>query len=115
MDQDNIELAVEKASLLQDRWYLILKNDSEDTLQMTAYDTTPEESEDEEYIPAGSVILSGLVELMESDMERVMAAGMARITFLETQQTLMESTGQGPEVEHMPDTNIVKLDFGKKQ
>jgi len=27
----------------------------------------------------------------------------------------MESTDEGPEVEHLPDTNIVKLDFGKKQ
>ena len=43
---------------------------------MTAYDTTTDD-EDDEYIPAGAIILSGLVELMETDFERVMSAGLA--------------------------------------
>ena len=44
------------------------------------------DDEDDEYIPAGAVILSGLVELMESDFERVMQAGLARLAFEATRR-----------------------------
>ena len=78
---DNLETSLERASLLKDRWYLILRQgDTEDHVSMAAYDTT-EEDEDDEYIPAGAILLSGIVELMESDFERVMAAGLARLQF----------------------------------
>ncbi len=81
---------------------------------MMAYDTT-EEDEDDEYIPAGAVILSGLVELMESDFDRVMQAGLARLQFEATKEAMSEETGNGVDIKQMPDTNIVKVEFGKKQ
>ena len=64
---------------------------------------------------AGTVILSGLVELMESDFDRVMAAGLARLNFEHEKQIIEESTSNGANVETFPGTNIVKIDFGKKQ
>jgi hypothetical protein len=81
---------------------------------MTAYDTTTDD-EDDEYIPAGAVILSGLVELMESDFERVMSAGLARLKFEATQEAMIEETDNEPSVKHDPETNIVKVSFGKTQ
>ena len=55
-----LQCQLERASLLKDRWYLIFKQgDDDDHVAMTAYDTT-EDDEDDEYIPAGTVILSGL-------------------------------------------------------
>ena len=69
MDEKEMQSSLEQASLLPNRWYLIFKEGEDDEhVSMTAYDTTPED-EDDEYIPAGVVILSGLVELMESDFE----------------------------------------------
>jgi len=109
-----IEQDLERASLLPERWYLVFRQGDEDHVTMTAYDTTTEE-EDEEYLPAGSVILSGLVELMENDFERVMQAGLARLQFEAVQDAMVEETGNKPDVKHDPETNIVKVTFGKTQ
>ena len=115
MDENDITMSMERASLLKDRWYLILKQgDDDDHVAMTAYDTT-EDDEDDEYIPAGNVILSGLVELMENDFERVMQAGLARLAFEATRETMIEQTGNGADVTPLHETNIIRVDFGKKQ
>ena len=115
MSDNDFLINMERASLLKDRWYLIFRQgDDDDHVSMMAYDTT-EEDEDDEYIPAGAVILSGLVELMESDFDRVMQAGLARLQFEATQEAMSEETGNGVDINQMPDTNIVKVEFGKKQ
>ena len=115
MDDSDMQSALEKASLLEDRWYLIFKQgDTDEHVSMTAYDTTVDD-DDDEYIPAGAVILSGLVELMESDFDRVMSAGLARLRFQAAQEAMIETTGNGVDVKHDPNTNIVKVEFGKKQ
>ena len=106
---------LEKASLLPERWYLVFRQGTDDDhVMMTAYDTTTEDEADE-YIPAGAIILSGLVELMETDFERVMSAGLARLQFEATQEAMIEETGNGADVKHDPETNIVKVSFGKPQ
>ena len=114
MEENDMESMLEKASLLQDRWYIILRQTGDDNFNMAAYDTTLED-EDDEYFSAGTVILSGLVELMESDFDRVMAAGLARLKFEHEKSIIEESTSNGTNVETFPGTNIVKIDFGKKQ
>lgn len=115
MDDTELQGALERASLLQDRWYLVFrKGEDDDHLMMTAYDTT-EEDEDDEYIPAGAIVLTGLVELMETDFDRVMSAGLARLEFEAVQEAMIEETGNKPDVKHDPNTNIVKVSFGKRQ
>jgi hypothetical protein len=115
MDDKDMQGMLEKASLLPERWYLVFRQgDDDDHVMMTAYDTTIDD-EDDEYIPAGAVILSGLVELMETDFERVMSAGLARLQFEATQEAMIEETGNKPDVKHDPETNIVKVSFGKTQ
>ena len=115
MDDKEMQGMLEKASLLPERWYLVFRQGNDDDhVMMTAYDTTTED-EDDEYIPAGAIILSGLVELMETDFERVMSAGLARLQFEATQEAMIEETGNGADVKHDPETNIVKVSFGKPQ
>ena len=115
MDDREMQGMLEKASLLPERWYLVFRQGTDDDhVMMTAYDTTTED-EDDEYIPAGAIILSGLVELMETDFERVMSAGLARLQFEATQEAMIEETGNGADVKHDPETNIVKVSFGKPQ
>jgi hypothetical protein len=115
MDDKDMQGMLEKASLLPERWYLVFRQgDDDDHVMMTAYDTTIND-EDDEYIPAGAVILSGLVELMETDFERVMSAGLARLQFEATKEAMIEETGNKPDVKHDPETNIVKVSFGKTQ
>ena len=50
---------------------------------------------------------------METDFDRVMAAGLARLQFEATKEAMIADTDA--EVQHDPETNIVKIDFGKRQ
>jgi hypothetical protein len=109
------KLGLEKASLLSGRWYIIMSPSDEEGFNLTAYDTTPED-EDEDYIPAGAVVQQGIIELLESDIERVLDAGMARIAAHE----LIEQVVEEAEAEHKAtvigrDDNIVKVKFGREQ
>ena len=113
----NIDMEIEKASLLPDRWYIIMRSDDEGNFFMSAYDTN-EESEYNEYLETGEVVLNGLMELVENDFERVGAAGMARIAFHATKEEIIESVDDDDfenKVSRLPNSNIVKVDFGKKQ
>ena len=113
----NIDMEIEKASLLPDRWYIIMRSDDEGNFFMSAYDTN-EETEYNEYLETGEVVLNGLMELVENDFERVGAAGMARIAFHATKEEIVESVEEEDsdiEVSRLPNSNIVKVDFGKKQ
>ena len=111
---EDFETTLERASLLQDRYYIVIREEMTGTVRMTAYDTTPED-EDDEYIPAGAIMLSGMMELLENDFERVMSAGLARMRFQATQEAFIEEADSEATVEHLPDSNIVKIDFGKLQ
>ena len=66
---------LEKASLLPDRWYIILNKLDDETFSISAYDTTVED--DSQYFEAGTIVLNGIMELIDSDFDRVSAAGMA--------------------------------------
>ena len=100
-NDEDFEAVVEKASLLPSRYYVVIRD--------------AEEEEDDEYIPAGAVVLAGIMELMENDFDRIMNAGMARLTFQATKQSMIEEADEGATVEHLPDSNIVKVNFGKLQ
>ena len=94
-----------------------MRSDDEGNFFMSAYDTN-EESEYNEYLETGEVVLNGLMELVENDFERVGAAGMARIAFHATKEEIVESVEEEDsdiEVSRLPNSNIVKVDFGKKQ
>ena len=105
----------EKASLMPNRWYMILRKLDEESFQVSAYDTTTEE--DEEFYEAGTIVINGMMELLESDFDRVMEAGLARLAFDNVKEKLLNETSNddGPTVKHEDGTNIVKIDFGKTQ
>jgi hypothetical protein len=115
------ERQIEQASLLPGRYYIVMRADEEDNFYITAYDTTDEKDETREYLETGEVILNGLMELVESDFERVGEAGLARISFHTTKEAILESMPD-PEndeerasIEELPNSNIVKVTFGRKQ
>jgi hypothetical protein len=116
------EREFEKASLLPERWYIILSRVNDETFNMTAYDTTTilEEEEDDDYMDAGFVAQQGLMELLQNDFDRVMKAGMARIAFYDVAESIMEDIKD--EIDNIDEPrilskeeNVVKVDFGKKQ
>tara|TARA_B100001093_G_C26064977_1_gene692060 strand:+ start:204 stop:536 length:333 start_codon:yes stop_codon:yes gene_type:complete len=110
MTIDDSEL--EKASLLPDRWYIILRKMDDETFSVSAYDTTTED--DEEFYEAGTVVINGVMELMESDFDVVTAAGLARLAHSHVKEALEEVTGKR-EVTREEGTNVIKVNFGKVQ
>jgi len=110
MTIDDSEL--EKASLLPDRWYIILRKMDDETFSVSAYDTTTED--DEEFYEAGTVVVNGVMELMESDFDVVTAAGLARLAHSHVKEALEEVTGKR-EVTREEGTNVIKVNFGKVQ
>jgi hypothetical protein len=115
------ERHIEQASLLPGRYYIVMRSDEENNFFITAYDTTDEEEESREYLETGEVILNGLMELVENDFERVGNAGIARISFHSAKEHMIESLSESEaeeervQIENIPDSNVVKVKFGRKQ
>jgi len=111
----------EVASLLPDRWYIILTKVDDDNFRMTAYDTTKPMDDDDELVDAGFVTQQGIIELLENDFDRLIQAGLARIAFQEMKDTLLQEMEEhGVDVEPRErvterDNNVLKVDFGTKQ
>ena len=103
----DLQHELEKASLLPDRWYLIMK-EVEDGFTITAYDTMKSEDLQE----MGSVILSGVIELLHNDFDMVFEAGMESVKRQQQEVSLQTENG---ELVLVRDENVVKVDFGKKQ
>jgi len=114
---DDIKKKVEAASLLPDRYYLIMNYEDEDSFSMTAYDTTKGDV-DMENVPAGMVMLSGMIEMMENDFERVWDAGIARLSFIAMAESFKPESKNGEDVVDKivaREDNIVKVNFGETQ
>jgi len=113
------EREFEKASLLPERWYIILSRVNDETFNLTAYDTTTiieDDVEDDDYMDAGFVAQQGLMELLQNDFDTVMKAGMARIAFYDVADSIMEEIDGVDESRILSkEENVVKVDFGKKQ
>ena len=103
----DLQHELEKASLLPDRWYLIMK-EAEDGFTIAAYDTMKSEDLQE----MGSVILSGVIELLHNDFDMVFEAGMESVKRQQQEVRLQTENG---ELVLVRDENVVRVDFGKKQ
>ena len=103
----DLQHELEKASLLPDRWYLIMK-EAEDGFTIAAYDTMNSEDLQE----MGSVILSGVIELLHNDFDMVFEAGMESVKRQQQEVSLQTENG---ELVLVRDENVVRVDFGKKQ
>jgi len=90
---------LEKASLLPDRWYIIMK-EAEDGFTISAYDTM----QSEEYQEMGSVIMSGIIDILHNDFDTIFDAG---VKAMKSQEDEIVIKAEGD--------NIVKVDFGRQQ
>ena len=90
---------LEKASLLPDRWYIIMK-EAEDGFTISAYDTM----QSEEFQEMGSVIMSGIIDILHNDFDMIFDAG---VRAMKSQEDEIVIKAEGD--------NIVKVDFGRQQ
>jgi hypothetical protein len=115
-DNEDIDKQIEMATLLPDRWYVIFQNNKhDDNVTMSAYDTTSGPQEDG-YYDSGTVIQNGIIELLENDFERIVEAGMARLSFKQLEEEIISEVNEelGISIDERGD-NIIKVDFGAKQ
>ena len=115
---DDVDRQLEVASLLSGRYYLILNNNDLDSFSMSAYDTNIRNKNSD--IPAGMIILSGLIELMENNFETIWDAGVARTKFLAAVENIQvelddDSVDEAVDKVLSRTGNIIKVDFGKEQ
>ncbi len=109
---------LEIGSLLKDRWYIILKSvedEDKEGFRVSAYDTTPMPSPDDDYLEAGIVAQQGIMELLETDLDRVMEAGLARLSFNDLMEEIEEQAGISENRVLNTEGNVLKVDFGVKQ
>ena len=90
---------LEKASLLPERWYIIMK-EAEDGFTISAYDTM----QSEEFQEMGSVIMSGIIDILHNDFDTIFDAGVKAMKSQED-EIVIKADGD----------NIVKVDFGRQQ
>jgi hypothetical protein len=82
--------------------------EAEDGFTIAAYDTMSNEDLQE----MGSVILSGVIELLHNDFDMVFEAGMESVKRQQQEVSLQTENG---ELVLVRDENVVRVDFGKKQ
>ena len=99
----------EKLSLLPDRLYLILKpvDDGRGGLDMTAYDTT----NPKEPISPAFYVLKGIIEMMNTDLDRLVSLGQMAIM---DKIVDIQSNGDTPTAEIVDDESIELVNIGKK-
>ena len=112
-DDVEIQKQVEMMSLLPDRYYIILKPFDEENFTLTAYDTTDKTYEDDsDYNPA-MIIQEGIMEVVREDLEDVYDKGAASIKFKLAAETMIEEVEEELKSQH--GSNVIKVNFGKKQ
>ena len=90
---------LEKASLLPDILYIFMK-EAEDGFTISAYDTM----QSEEFQEMGSVIMSGIIDILHNDFDTIFDAGVRAMKSQED-EIVIKADGD----------NIVKVDFGRQQ
>ena len=96
----------EKLSLLQDRFYLILKPKGDGSFDVVAYDTTdPSKPVDSTFY-----VLKGLMETLEIDLDRLVQLGQMAIM---DKVIELQSNGETPTTDLL-EADIEQVDMGKK-
>tara|TARA_S200002703_G_scaffold20138_1_gene16454 strand:- start:507 stop:857 length:351 start_codon:yes stop_codon:yes gene_type:complete len=115
---EDYEDKIEKASLLPDRYYIILRQgDEPDIFSVMAYDTNDHEDEyDTQSIPSAMAIQHGLLSYLRDNVHELFEKGIASIAFNEVAKSMIVDIedGEGLLPKDLGD-NVVKVDFGKKQ
>jgi hypothetical protein len=117
-EEDDLTVAMERMSLLPDRYYIILSPEErpdggEGTFRLTAYDTTSKTYEKDEDFDAAMIMQEGVLSAIRERAEDLYDMGVASIKFKILAEEMLkhediplpESVGE----------NVVKVDFGKKQ
>jgi len=114
----DIELELEKLSLLGNRYYIILKPTDDENFSLAAYATVPE-VEDGEYLDAAAVAQEGLISVLTNDMGYVFDMGIEALKARELAAAVAETVDPDSEIGRTAQVeqegNVLRVDFGKPQ
>tara|TARA_S200002703_G_scaffold117270_1_gene102859 strand:- start:2636 stop:2989 length:354 start_codon:yes stop_codon:yes gene_type:complete len=113
-----IDQELEKLSLLEGRYYIILKPTDDENFSLSAYATVPEAA-DGEYIDAAGVAQEGLIAVLTEDLDLVFDRGIEALKSRELAKAIGDSADEDSEVARTArveqEGNVLHIDFGSKQ
>lgn len=107
IDDFEIEIELEKSSLLPDRYYIILKPNAEG-FSAKMFDTTGGLLDEDGNPHPAEVAVEGFLAMLQADIDIVFSSG---VTAIQARENFIDNTGDEYEVED----NIIRVDFGDKQ
>jgi len=113
-----IDQELEKLSLLEGRYYIILKPTDDENFSLSAYATVPEAA-DGEYIDAAGVAQEGLIAVLTEDLDLVFDRGIEALKSRELAKAIGDSVDEDSEIARTArveqEGNVLHIDFGSKQ
>ena len=116
MSDDEYHQAMEAASLLPDRYYIILRSTGNGEFTLSAYDTTGKNYEDDEDFSPAMLIQEGALDMIRFHTDELYDQGVAAVKFRITGQEILDEAGvDDPRVIKSIQGNVIKVDFGSEQ
>lgn len=112
-EEQDLTVAMERVSLLPDRYYIILAPEEEGTFRLTAYDTTSKTYEEDEDFDVAMVMQEGILSAIRERGDDLYDMGVASIKFKILAEEMLKQEDI-PLPENIGE-NVVRVDFGKKQ
>lgn len=114
----DIEEELEKMSLLEGRYYIILKPTDDENFSLSAYATVAEAA-DGEYIDAAGVAQEGLIAVLTEDLDLVFDRGINALKSRELAKMVGDTADEDSEIARAArveqEGNVLHIDFGSKQ
>jgi hypothetical protein len=115
-DNDEFNKAMEAASLLPDRYYIILRPTGNGEFTLSAYDTTGNTYDDDEDFNPAMLIQEGAIDMIRLHTDELYDQGVASVKFrLAGQEMLDEAEVEDPKLIKSVEDNVIRVDFGTEQ
>ena len=118
---DILESQLEAGSLLGGRYYVVLQDTGAGKFTVKGYDTTGKNYEDDEDFSASYIMLHAVMTQLRENTDEMYDKGVAEIEYGLAAESMAENAEEGDDKEFLEamvnstTSNIIKVDFGRKQ
>jgi len=117
-DSFDIESEIEKMSLLEGRYYIILRPTGNENFALSAY-ATVNEVEEGEYFDAAAVAQEGLIAALTDNLDFIFDKGIEALKHRELAEAISDSVDADSDICRIAraeqEGNVFHVKFGKKQ
>tara|TARA_R100000388_G_scaffold72424_1_gene52529 strand:- start:1476 stop:1826 length:351 start_codon:yes stop_codon:yes gene_type:complete len=116
MSNDEINQVMEAATLLPDRYYIILRSTGDGEFTLSAYDTTGKKYESDDDLNTAMIIQEGALDMIRYNTDELYDHGVSTVKFRMTGQEMVdEEDDEDPKVIEAIKDNVIRVDFGSEQ